>query len=123
MQLEIKGISKYFGNRQILQDINIHLEQGELVCILGTSGVGKTTLFHIIAGLYYPEQGNILLNRQDITGMPGQVSYMLQKDMMLPYKTVLDNVALPLMIRGEGTPWKRKKEPGKKPPLFLRNSA
>ncbi len=109
MLLEVTQIAKSFDEKQILADISLQLEQGELVCILGTSGVGKTTLFHIIAGLYQPDEGNVLLNGEDITGTPGQISYMLQKDMLLPYKTVLDNVALPLLIRREGTFAGRKK--------------
>ena len=64
------------------------------------SGGGKTTLFNIIAGLLEPQQGQVLLNGEDITGQSGKVSYMLQKDMLLPYRTVEDNVALPLIIKG-----------------------
>lgn len=109
MQLDVNQVSKCFGDKQVLQNINIHLKKGELVCILGSSGVGKTTLFHVISGLYQPEEGHVLLNGQDITGVPGKISYMLQKDMMLPYKTVLDNVALPLLIRREGSIAGRKK--------------
>jgi len=54
----------------------------------------------MIAGLNLPDEGNIYLDGEDITGKPGQVSYMLQKDLLLPYRTIVDNVALPLIIRG-----------------------
>lgn len=101
MKLEIKGVSKSFEEKQVLDGIDIHLEQGELVCLLGASGGGKTTLFNVISGLMRPEEGSVWLDGEDITGKPGKISYMLQKDMMLPYKTVLDNVALPLMIKKE----------------------
>ena len=101
MKLEVKGISKSFEDKQVLDGIDIHLEQGELVCLLGASGGGKTTLFNIISGLMQPEEGSVWLDGEEITGQPGKISYMLQKDMMLPYKTVLDNVALPLMIKKE----------------------
>ncbi len=101
MKLEVKGISKSFEDKQVLDGIDIHLEQGELVCLLGASGGGKTTLFNIISGLMQPEEGSVCLDGEEITGQPGKISYMLQKDMMLPYKTVLDNVALPLMIKKE----------------------
>lgn len=72
------------------------------MCLLGSSGGGKTTLFHIIAGLLPPDEGAVLLDGQPICNQTGQVSYMLQKDLLLPYRTVEDNVILPLLIRGTG---------------------
>lgn len=99
--LEVKGVTFSYDNvKTVLKDINLTLHDGELVSLLGVSGGGKTTLFNIIAGLNKPRQGEVLLNGQNIIGQPGQVSYMLQKDMLLPYRTVVDNVALPLIIRG-----------------------
>ena len=83
-----------------MQDISIELNQGELVCLLGVSGGGKTTLFNVISGLLPPDQGRVLLDGQDITSQPGQISYMLQKDLLLPYRTIEDNVALPLLLKG-----------------------
>ena len=99
MKLETKGISVAFGDQKVLEDIRINLAEGELVSLLGASGVGKTTLFHIIAGLKIPDTGSVWLGGEEITGTPGKISYMLQKDMLLPYKTVLDNVSLPLQIK------------------------
>lgn len=101
MKLSTQNISKSFDGVQILEDVSITLEQGELVSLLGVSGGGKTTLFNIIAGLLPPDQGQVLLEGREITGQAGHVSYMLQKDLLLPYYTILDNVALPLIIRGE----------------------
>ncbi len=101
-KLEVNHISKSFDGHMVLDDINIYLGEGELVCLLGTSGVGKTTLFHIIAGLMRPENGEVKLSGEDITNAPGKISYMLQKDMLFPYKTVLDNVALPLVLSKKG---------------------
>ena len=99
--LEVKNVTfSYDGVNKILNDVNLRLNDGELVCLLGVSGGGKTTLFNIIAGLLEPQQGQVLLNGEDITGQSGKVSYMLQKDMLLPYRTVEDNVALPLIIKG-----------------------
>lgn len=99
--LEVKGVTFSYDNATtILKDVNLTLKDGELVCLLGVSGCGKTTLFNIIAGLNKPQQGQVLLNGRDITGQPGNISYMLQKDMLLPYRTVEDNVALPLIIKG-----------------------
>ena len=99
--LEVKNVTfSYDGVFDVIKDINLILRDGELVSLLGISGGGKTTLFNIIAGLYRPQQGQILLDGEDITGQSGKVSYMLQKDMLLPYRTVVDNVALPLLIKG-----------------------
>ncbi len=100
MILQAEHITKVYGDNQILQDISIHLEEGELVCVLGVSGVGKTTLFNILSGLVLPDQGQILLENEDVTGKTGNLSYMLQKDLLLQHKTVLDNVALPLVLKG-----------------------
>lgn len=98
--LIVKNVSKTFDQNKIIDNINIELKRGEIVSLLGTSGGGKTTLFNIIAGLETADKGQIILDGQDITGLTGKVSYMLQKDMLLPYKSVLDNVALPLVIKG-----------------------
>ena len=98
--LEVRDISKSFGEEQIISKISLELHEGEIVSLLGVSGGGKTTLFNVIAGLGTPNEGSVWLNGKEITGQPGKVSYMLQKDLLLPYRTILDNVALPLMVRG-----------------------
>ena len=98
--LQVKGVSKSFENEEIIRKISLELQEGEIVSLLGVSGGGKTTLFNIIAGLRKPDEGAVYLEEEDITGKPGRVSYMLQKDLLLPYRTIVDNVALPLIIRG-----------------------
>ena len=92
-KLEIKDISISFENKKVLENVSIDLYENELVCILGVSGAGKTTL--------KPDCGNVKMNGEDITGKSGKISYMLQKDLLLPHKKIIDNVALPLVIRGE----------------------
>lgn len=99
-ELKVCNVSKSFDKRKIINDISIELKEGEIVSLLGTSGGGKTTLFNVIAGLYEPDTGNVFLNGQNITGKSGHVSYMLQKDLLLPYKTIEDNVSLPLILNG-----------------------
>ena len=110
--LEVKGVSKSFDGEEIIRDISLELKEGEIVSLLGVSGGGKTTLFNIIAGLSAPDAGNIYLEGQEITGKPGNISYMLQKDLLLPYRTLVDNVALPLTIRGMKKSEAREKAAG-----------
>ena len=98
--LKVSNVSKSYDGRKIIDNIN-ELNKGEIVSLLGVSGVGKTTLFQVISGLVKPDNGTVELNGRDITGVSGEVGYMLQKDLLVQYKTVLDNVALPLIIRGE----------------------
>ena len=99
-KLETQNITMKFGEETIIRDISISVDQGELVSLLGVSGSGKTTLFNCISGIYTPAEGKVFLDGEDITGTTGHISYMLQKDLLLPYKTIEDNVALPLLIRG-----------------------
>ena len=99
-KLEVRGVSKRFADKQVLEDISITLKEGELVCLLGISGAGKSTLFNIISGLSRPDAGQVLLDGEDITGKTGRISYMQQKDLLLPYRTIVDNTALPLLLRG-----------------------
>lgn len=112
--LKAQNISKSFGEKQVLSDVNITLNNGEIVSLLGVSGAGKTTLFNILSGIYKADTGNVYLNGEDITGKPGKVSYMLQKDLLFPYRKVIDNVCLPLIINGA----KKKEAREKALPLF-----
>lgn len=100
MILQAEHITKSYGEKRVLKDISVVLREGELVCLLGVSGVGKTTLFNILSGLVTPDDGRVILQGTDITGKSGAISYMLQKDLLLEHKTVLDNVALPLILSG-----------------------
>ena len=96
--LRTEHITKSYDSRLIIRDISIHLDEGELVSLLGLSGSGKTTLLNIMSGLVKPDSGRVFLSGSEITGKPGQISYMLQKDLLLEHKRVIDNVALPLVI-------------------------
>lgn len=112
--LKAEHITKSYGGRRIIEDISIHLEKGELVSLLGVSGSGKTTLFHILSGLVTPEEGHVFLHEEDVTSSPGKISYMLQKDLLLPHKKVIDNVSLPLVLKG----MKKADARAKADPLF-----
>ncbi len=83
-----------------LDNISIDLADGEFVTVVGPSGCGKTTLFNIAAGLLTPTQGSVILKGQDVTGKTGHVGYMLQRDLLLPWRTVLKNVILGLELQG-----------------------
>ena len=98
--LEIQGVSKGFDGVDILEGISMTVESGQIACLLGPSGCGKTTLFNVVAGLSSPQSGRVLLDGEDITGSPGHLSYMLQKDLLLQHKRIIDNVSLPLVLRG-----------------------
>ena len=107
--LKAENITKKYEGEDVISDINLFLHEGEIVSLLGVSGGGKTTLFNVLSGLSSPENGRVFLKNEDITGNPGKISYMLQKDLLLPYYTTLHNVALPLIIKGM-----KKKEAYKK---------
>ena len=94
--LDIKNLSYSFGNNPILKDINIHVNKNEMVAIVGSSGVGKSTLFNLIAGVLKKQTGEISINGSD--DYIGKVAYMLQKDLLFEHKTIIDNVILPLII-------------------------
>lgn len=98
--LQAEHVTHRYDTKNIIEDISLCLKEGEIVSLLGVSGVGKTTLFHTLSGLLRPTQGRIFLEGADITGQAGHISYMLQKDMLLPYFTILDNLAMPRRMKG-----------------------
>jgi ABC-type nitrate/sulfonate/bicarbonate transport system ATPase subunit len=103
-KIEIVGVSKWFrkNGQEIpaMKETSLAIEEGRFVSIIGPSGCGKSTLFNIISGLTLPSTGKILADGQNIVGKTGYVGYMLQKDMLLPWRTILDNIILGMEIRG-----------------------
>ena len=83
-----------------LAPVNLEVPTGRFVTLIGPSGCGKSTIFNVIAGLQPPSTGRVLIDGQDVTGYIGQVGYMLQKDLLLPWRTVLDNIVLGMEISG-----------------------
>ena len=99
-RLDVRGVTQEFDGLRVLDNVSLTVASGQVACLLGPSGCGKTTLFHVIAGLARPAAGTVELNGRDVTGVPGELAYMLQKDLLLPHKCIVDNVALPLVLRG-----------------------
>lgn len=98
--LKAVDINKSFEDNYVLKDVSITLNEGEIVSLLGVSGSGKTTLFNVLSGIYTPDSGKVYLKGEDVTGKPGKISYMLQKDLLFPYRRVIDDVTLPLTLHG-----------------------
>lgn len=85
---------------QVLGGVDVAVRENEFVAIIGPSGSGKSTLFNAISGLLRPQQGRIAIDGKDVTGKAGQVAYMMQRDLLLQWRTVLDNVTLGSEIAG-----------------------
>ena len=84
----------------LIQKLNFNIKEGEFVSIIGASGCGKSTLFRLITGLEKNMGGTISINSKDIINKKGIVGYMPQKDLLVPWRTILQNVCLPLEIKG-----------------------
>jgi ABC-type nitrate/sulfonate/bicarbonate transport system ATPase subunit len=99
-EITVQGISKTLGGLPTLGEISLQAVDQEFIGILGPSGCGKSTLFNIISGLLQPDAGRVIIDGRDWTGVTGRVSYMHQKDLLLPSCSVLDNAAIPLVLKG-----------------------
>ena len=104
------------GEHLVVQGVDVTVAPCEVCCLVGRSGCGKTTILHALAGLTTPVSGRVLLHGEDVTGRPGRVSYMLQKDLLLPSRRIIDNVCLPLVLAGA----RRDEARAKAAPLFER---
>ncbi|MFB1049959.1 ABC transporter ATP-binding protein [Paraliobacillus sp. JSM ZJ581] len=95
--LEFNNVSfSYPQSQHILDKLAFRIKPGEFVSIIGASGTGKSTIFRLIVGLEQPTKGSIYLNGVEETNRLGKLGYMPQKDLLLPWRNVLENVALPL---------------------------
>lgn len=102
-RIDLRGVSKHFSvqgrHLPVLQEVDFCVRDAEFVSIIGPSGCGKTTLLNIIAGLEEPTQGTIGLDVQQPDHRLGLVGYMHQKDLLFPWRTVLDNAILGLELQ------------------------
>lgn len=112
--LTLENISFKYEDDNIIEDISLTLDNNEIISILGESGSGKTTLFNVIAGILTPQSGTMKLEDEILTSSNGKISYMMQKDLLLPFKTIEENVALPLILKGHS----KKDALSKVQPLF-----
>ncbi|OCR02258.1 aliphatic sulfonate ABC transporter ATP-binding protein [Oscillatoriales cyanobacterium USR001] len=106
MCLELVELQKSFGNVQILRDINIEINPGEFVAIVGRSGCGKSTLLRLIAGLETPSQGAVFIDGKLSKKLNSKVRMMFQDARLLPWQKVLTNVQLGLLNAKENTRYK-----------------
>ena len=102
--IRIENVSKSFYKRDTavdaVQDMNLAIARREIVAVIGPSGCGKSTLLNMIAGLYAPTRGQVVYKGAPVSGVNTDVGYMTQKDNLLPWRSVRDNVAFPLELAG-----------------------
>ncbi|QLA79659.1 ATP-binding cassette domain-containing protein [Acidovorax sp. JMULE5] len=96
VRLEVRGVDKCYGTRDVLKKTELVIEPGQFVAIVGRSGCGKSTLLRLVAGLESVSGGAIRLDGKDISGLSGDTRIMFQDSRLLPWKRVADNVALGL---------------------------
>ncbi|WP_332634895.1 ABC transporter ATP-binding protein [Halalkalibacter flavus] len=94
MEINIRNLHHSFDGEPVIKGVNLSLQKGEFVSLIGPSGCGKSTLFNLITGLDIPEEGEISFDGVNVIGQRGHSSYMMQKDLLFPWKTVLENVLL-----------------------------
>lgn len=108
--IDIKGITKSFGSLQVLKGIDLHIDKGEVVSIVGPSGAGKTTLLQIIGTLDKPDSGQIIINGTDVSSLSRKklsefrnqhIGFVFQFHQLLPEFTALENIMIPAFIAGK----------------------
>jgi sulfonate transport system ATP-binding protein len=102
--IDIRHVSKSFrrGDHVVeaLRDFSLTIDKREIVAVIGPSGCGKSTLLNMIAGLYMPSKGRVVYKGSPVTDVNTDVGYMTQKDNLLPWRNVRDNIAFPLELAG-----------------------
>ena len=100
--IEIKNLSKAFGDKKVLEDINLYIRRGEFLTLLGPSGCGKTTLLRMIAGFLQPDEGSILMEGKELAGIPPHerpLNTVFQRYALFPHLDVYDNIAFGLKLK------------------------
>src|SRR4030065_553519 len=103
-RIELRHVSKIFSGIDravpVLDDVSFRVMPGEFVTIIGASGSGKSTLFNLCVGLLEPDDGEILIDGEKPENRAGLVGYMPQRDLLLPWRSVQDNVLIPFEVKG-----------------------
>lgn len=119
--LEMKSLAKAYGKRPVVKDINLSLATGEIVGLLGPNGAGKTTTFYMAVGMIRPQQGDILLDGEDIKGLPMYqrarkgMGYLPQEPSIFRKLTVRQNLAAVIEIRRAAGDRRRREDNGEEP--------
>ncbi|MEF9894845.1 MAG: ABC transporter ATP-binding protein [Clostridia bacterium] len=100
-KLELRQVFFRYDEKPLLDNISLRVEAGEFVSLLGASGSGKSTILNLLAGFVRPDAGEMTVDGQAISGMTGHFAYMPQNDLLLKWRTILDNVCLYADIHGE----------------------
>ncbi|GAA4707133.1 ABC transporter ATP-binding protein [Brevibacillus fulvus] len=100
MKLQFSQVSFSYGTQPVLQKLQLQVNSGEFVSLVGPSGIGKSTIFQLANGLLQPDEGTIELDGKPEQNRLGKLAYMPQKDLLLNWRTVVENAALPLEIQG-----------------------
>lgn len=101
MKLQVKNVCVTFENKRILENLCMDVKDGEFVALIGPSGCGKSTLLNILAGVLEPECGEVYVDGEKVRGVSSRFAYMPQSDLLLPWKTILDNVTLYGRLHGQ----------------------
>ncbi|GAA1278093.1 ABC transporter ATP-binding protein [Pseudonocardia aurantiaca] len=99
-KLVLDGLHKTYPGLPVLDGVAFDVAPGEFVSVIGPSGCGKSTLFDVIAGLERPDAGRVIVDGEDTTGRVEPFAYMPQRDLLFPWRTVLDNTTLGLEVAG-----------------------
>ena len=100
--IDIRNLSKSFGDKKVLEDINLYIRRGEFITLLGPSGCGKTTLLRMIAGFLQPDEGSILMDGKELAGIPPHerpLNTVFQRYALFPHLDVYDNIAFGLKLK------------------------
>ena len=102
IQIQLQHLKKTFGSVAAVDNVSLDIEKGEFITLLGPSGSGKTTTLMLIAGFYFPTQGEIILEGKSVTRVPPHqrnIGIVFQSYALFPHKTAYENIAFPLKIR------------------------
>lgn len=107
--IKLANVEKYYGDHKVLRGIDLDVQRGEFISVMGSSGSGKSTLLNIIGGMDRPENGKVIIDDEDISGYPDEkltlyrrtkIGFIFQFFNLLPNITVFENISMPLLLNG-----------------------